>query len=101
MTGCARAYHAPAFAPCTGAGSRSRNVAWTKSGRRRELEITRTRNRIALGVVFGAMVALAVACAYGLRAGTMAYVGVVWGVVAPIAAGVSGFYFRIDRKELP
>jgi hypothetical protein len=69
--------------------------AWT------QWETTRTGNGIARGVAFGAVAALVVAFVYGLWAGTMAYVGVVWGVVAPIAAGVSGFYFRIDRKGLP
>jgi hypothetical protein len=68
---------------------------------RTEFETTRTRNRIALVVVVGALAALALAFVYGLWAGSMAYVGYVWGVAAPIAAGVIGFYFRRDSKELP
>jgi hypothetical protein len=67
---------------------------------RTDYENARTRNQIGQVVVFGSAGALGVAFVYGLWAGNLAVVGWVWGVVAPLAAGVIGFYFRRDGKDV-
>lgn len=63
-------------------------------------EVALARNRVALTVVYGALGALAVAFGYGVVRDDVGYVGYVWAVVGPLAAGVLGYYFRHEPREL-
>jgi hypothetical protein len=60
-------------------------------------EVALARNRVALTVVYGALGALGLGFCYGVVRGDVGYV---WAVVGPLAAGVLGYYFRHEPREL-
>jgi hypothetical protein len=59
----------------------------------------RTRSWIAKVFVGSGLIALAVAGVVSLVTGKMTLVLAVWGVTGPLFGAITGYYFRIDRKD--